>query len=355
MAHNPDEVVAAIRKVAADRIADAAAEVDRERRFPADNIAALGKAGGLGLFVPADHGGLGGSLGALVESCEAVGAACASTGMVFLMHSVSVATLVAGGGERASKVLRTMAAGHAIGTLAFSERGTGAHFYSPDIKVTRQPDGRLRTSGRKSFVTSGGHADVYLLLLAGRANGTADMYMVTSDEPGLQADGAWLGLGMAGNSSVALELNDIELIEDARVGTAGSGLELVFSAVAPFFLVGLGAVNTGIAGAAATAALDHVKKRRYPDGSRLAEVQYIQHLLADMDAAIRSARLLVREAARLGDAGDPAALVAIMEAKIVATEIAVQTTERALLATGGQGYRCRCRLSATFAMRVQAP
>lgn len=143
---------------------------------------------------------------------------------------------------------------------------------------------------------------------------------------------------MAGNSSVALELDNVELGDEARVGEPGKALDLVFTAVAPFFLVGLAAVNVGIAAAAAGAATTHVAARRYPDGSGLAEVQYVQHLLADMDAAVRAARLLVREAARLGEAGDETALVAIMEAKVVATDTAASVTHLALQATGGQGY-----------------
>ena len=64
----------------------------------------------------------------------------------------------------------------------------------------------------------------------------------------------------------------------------------------------------------------------------------MQHLIADMDLAVRQARLLVQEAARLGEAGDESALVAIMEAKVASTEAAVAVTQNALEATGGQGY-----------------
>jgi alkylation response protein AidB-like acyl-CoA dehydrogenase len=332
-----ERVLAGVGEAASGVIAGAAAEVDRERVFPAAGIEALGEAGGLGLVVAPGEGGAGGGLADLAEACETVGAACASTGMVFLMHSVAAAALGAGGGPRAAETLRSMAAGEAIGTLAFSERGTGAHFHAPDLSAARS-NGGVRVSGRKSFVTSGGHADVYLLLLQGEAEGSADVYLVRGDQPGVRADGSWAGLGLAGNSSVALELDGVELSDDARVGAAGGGLALVFEAVAPFFLVGLAALSVGIASAAARAATEHVAARRYADGSALAEVQYVQHLLADMDAAVRTARLLAREAARLGDAGDPGGLVAIMEAKVVATDTAAEVTQLALQATGGQGY-----------------
>jgi isovaleryl-CoA dehydrogenase len=332
---NVGSVLDAVRRTAEERIAPQAARIDGERLFPDDNLQALAEVGGLGLVVPNDHGGAGGGLTALAEACETLGSACASTAMVFLMHSVTAATVAAGGG-RASAALAAMADG-TIGTLAFSERGTGAHFYAPELRAVRS-NGGVRISGRKSFVTSGGRAGLYLVMVAGEAEGTADAYLVRGDHPGVRADGAWAGLGMAGNSSVALELDDVELTDEDRVGDAGEAIALVFGAVAPFFLVGLAAVNVGIASAAAAAATNHAAERRYADGSSLAEVQHIQHLLADMDIATRQARLLVREAARLGEAGDDSALVAIMEAKVAATEAAANVTQKALEATGGQGY-----------------
>jgi len=337
MARDVETVLGAIAEAADGPIAADAARVDRERTFPTKAIGALGASGALGLVVGVEAGGAGGSLVALGAACERIGEACASTGMVFLMHSVTAATIGAGGGVEAGEVLTAMAEGRMLGSLAFSERGTGAHFYSPELRATRA-DGSVSVSGRKSFVTSGGHADVYLLLLQGAEEGTADAYLVGKDHPGVRFEGDWNGLGMAGNSSVGLELASVELGEDALIGEPGKGLELVFGAVAPFFLVGLAAVNVGIAAAAAKAATRHAADRRYPDGTSLAEVQYVQHLMADMDMRVRTARLLVREAARLGEAGDESALVAIMEAKVVATEAAADVTQLALQATGGQGY-----------------
>jgi len=327
----------AVRETAERRIAGEAGRIDRERAFPQENVRALGELGALGLVIPSEYGGAGGALTALAHASEAVGSACASTGMVFLMHSVTAATVAAGGGPRAGEALERMASGAALGTLAFSERGTGAHFYSPELKAVRS-NGSVKVSGRKSFVTSGGHADVYLVLVQGEAESTADAYLLPGDRVGVRADGSWSGLGMAGNSSVALGLEEVEFSDDDRIGPPGEAIALVFNAVAPFFLIGLAAVNVGIASAAASTATAHARDRRYPDGSSLAEVQYVQHLIADMDLATRQARLLVQEAARLGEAGDESALVAIMEAKVAATEAAAAVTQNALLATGGQGY-----------------
>lgn len=322
---------------AAEQIAAGAAEVDRDHAFPRAALDALAAAGALGIVTPEDHGGAGGGLGALASACEAVGAACASSGMVFLMHAVTTATIAGGGGERAGELLRGLAAGERLGTLAFSERGTGAHFYAPELQAVRD-NGAVRISGRKSFVTSGGHADVYLVLVQSADDGGLDCFAVEREADGLRFEGAWQGLGMAGNSSIAAELDGVVVDDSARIGASGGAGDLVFGVVAPFFLVGLAAVNVGIAAAALRTAIDHAASRRYGDGTTLAEVAPIQHLLADMDIAVRGARLVVRDAAALGDAGDAGALVAIMEAKVLATETAAAVTGRALEVCGGQGY-----------------
>ncbi len=333
---NVDGVLAEVRELAQALIAPGAAAIDRDSRFPDEQLSALAQAGALGLLVPCELGGAGAGLVALADVCEAVGGACASTGMVFLMHNVTVATVAGGGGPSAARLLVEMASGEALGTLAFSERGTGAHFYAPELRAERR-DGLVRVSGRKAFVTSGGHADAMLLLLQGEGEGL-DCYVVGKDAPGVRFEGRWEGLGMRGNSSIAVEFEDVVLDGDALIGEAGGGAGLVFGVVAPTFLVGLAAVNVGIAQAALSAALEHAKSRRYPDGSALVEVATVQHALANMDIDVRAARALLHEAAHLGDIGAEEALVALMEAKVLCTDVAARVTQGALEVCGGQGY-----------------
>jgi isovaleryl-CoA dehydrogenase len=329
-------LVETVREVAGEHVAPGAATVDRDRAFPDASIRALGERGALGLLVPESSGGAGGGIAELVAACEAVGGACASSGMVFLMHLVTAATIAVGGGERSGEYLEAMATGQKLGTLAFSERGTGAHFYAPELTAESE-DGGVRIRGRKSFVTSGGHADVYLVLVRSTDGEGLDCYAVEGTDDGVRFEGEWDGLGMTGNSSVAAEF-DCLVDPAARIGGAGEGQGLVFTAVAPFFLAGLAAVNVGIAAAALAATIEHASKPRYADGGSLAEIQSIQHALADMDMSTRAARLVVQDAARLGDAGDAGALVGLMEAKVIATEAAASVTQTALEVCGGQGY-----------------
>lgn len=334
------KVLRAIQEAAGESIAGNAAEVDRQQLFPRQNIELLAKTGALGLVAPTTAGGAGGSLLALGEACEILGAACSSTAMVFLMHSVTtavVATAATAADDPAAQRAVRKLANKSLGTLAFSENETGAHFYAPELKAV-QTNGGVSVTGRKSFVTSGGQADLYLILLQSESEGGADAYLVEKDQPGVRFQGKWQGLGMAGNASIGMHLDKVELSTRARIGAAGKAGDLVFNVVAPFFLVGLAAVNVGIAAAALGASVQHAVNRRYPDGGSLAEIQYIQHRIADMDLATRRARLLVREAAALGESGDPGALVPIMQAKVAATEAAEAVTEDALRVTGGRGY-----------------
>jgi isovaleryl-CoA dehydrogenase len=332
-----EAVLESIRELSANGISSSAAEVDSGRLFPRTNLRSLGAAGANGLAIPAALGGSGGSLTDLAEACMTIGAACSSTAMVYLMHAVTGATMGAGGGDQVPGALERMADGSALATLAFSEKLSGAHFYAPTLKAERH-NAKLTVSGRKSFVTSGGFADFLLLLVQSEDGVGSDTYLLQSNTPGVSFQGEWEGLGMAGNCSISMELKDVELTDEMRVGAPGKAGELIFGVVAPYFLIGLAAVNVGIATAALNAATEHVKIRKYADGSSLAEIQYIQHLVADMDTTTRTARLLVLEASRLADSADPGALVPIMEAKIVATEAAATVATNALKATGGQGY-----------------
>jgi isovaleryl-CoA dehydrogenase len=332
-----DGIVDAVRTVARAYIAGDAAEVDRERRFPKESLERLAEVGALGLLAGSKQDGADGDLRSLAAACEAVGEACASTGMVYLMHLVTTAAVRQGGGPAAGALLPALARGELIGTLAFSERGTGAHFYAPELRAVRS-NGTVRINGRKSFVTSAGHADVMLVLLQGEGE-NVDCYAVQRTDSGVAAEGVWTGLGMLGNSSVAVRFDDVTIgADDRRIGPEGTGSALVFETVAPTFLVGVAAVNVGIAQAALTTATEHVRSRRYPDGQTLAELPTIQSLLADMDMRTRAARALLTEAAGLADAGDPGALVPLMEAKISCTEASADVARRALEVCGGQGY-----------------
>ena len=326
------------RRIAASDLLAMANEIDRERSYPSENLEALADGGLMGILVPADYGGYGGTLMHLALVSEQLGWGCASTAMCFLMHACGCAVIAAKATkEQAARWLRPATRGEAIATLAFSERGSGAHFYSPEIKAERR-DGAFHLEGRKSFVTSGGHAQLYPVLVNASGAEGMNMLAVTPDLPGVSFEGEWDGLGMAGNSSITMVLSDVAVPVENLLGKEGDGQDVVFGVVATTFLVGLAAVNVGIAQAALDSAVEHAKGRRYPTGQSLAEVQVIQMYLAEMSSATQAARQLVLEAARAFDVGDEAALPLVMQAKVVATEASQKVTDQAMQVGGGQAY-----------------
>ncbi len=338
------EVQASARELSDAVLRPGAKEIDRERRFPSENFDALASAGLLGILVPRDYGGLGGSLTEFALVAEELGRGCASTAMCFLMHGCGCALIASRATpEQGDRWLRPGATGEAIATLAFSERGTGAHFYQPEIKAERR-DGAFVVSGRKTFVTSGGHAHIYPVLTNGSGDDGLDVLVVTGDMPGISFQGAWEGIGMAGNSSVAMALDNVAVPQPNLLGAEGEGQSLVFDVVAPTFLIGLAAVNVGIAQAALDTTADHARSRKYPDGQTLAEVPAVQTYLADMGIATQGARQLLKEAARAADAGEEAALALVMQAKVKATESAQDVTAKAMQVGGGLAYSRRLPL-----------
>jgi len=332
------DVATTARDIAAGMLGPKADEVDRKRKYPKEGLTALGKAGLMGVLIPEAHGGLGGSLNDFALACEALGWGCASTAMCFLMHACGTAVIAAKARpDQAKSWLQPAAKGKSIATLAFSERGTGAHFYAPEISAATK-NGSFLLSGRKSFVTSGGHAALYPVLVNASGEPGLDVIVVTPDLDGVGFEGSWDGIGMAGNSSIAMTLDDVMVPRGNLIGAEGDGQSLVFDVVAPTFLIGLAGVNIGIAQAAFETAIEHAKNRRYPTGQALAEIQSIQMSIADASIAIESARRLLQEAARAAGAGEEAALPLVMQAKIAATEAAAAVTERAMRIGGGQAY-----------------
>jgi isovaleryl-CoA dehydrogenase len=124
---------------------------------------ALGQAGLLGLHVPRRLGGLEQGFEALVLTTERLGRACASTSLVFGMHCVATKVIATKATpDQESRYLEPIAAGEHITTLALSEPGTGVHFYMPQTTFRAQ-GGDFVLDGVKSFVTSGSHADSYVV------------------------------------------------------------------------------------------------------------------------------------------------------------------------------------------------
>lgn len=327
------------RTVVLDEVADVEAY-----RWPERSMRALQAAGLGGLTVPQRYGGLGKGLTGLVIAGEELGRISASTAICFCMHAVGAAVLAAKATEdQAARYLVPIAEGRHLTTLALSEPGTGAHFYEPASALHREGD-HYRVRGAKTFVTNGGHCDSYVITTmteAGEAApGLFNCLVLDEGTPGMRWEGTWQGIGMRGNSSIGLKLDDARVPVANLLGEAGDQTWYVFQVVAPYFLMGMAATYLGLAQSALDFATDHARERAYAHtGQVLAEVPAVQSRIAGMWLTVQQARFMIYQAADRGDLAAPDALPFILAAKALAADAAVNVTNEAMTVTGGQGYR----------------
>src|SRR3954468_10862885 len=248
-------IVATATTVADRDLAPRAAEVDREAAFPRESIAALGAQGLLGLNVPKEHGGLGQGPRTAAAVIDALAQRCPSTAMVYLMHLCGVACYAAAPDKTAS-LLAAAAAGRHLSTLAFSEKGSRSHFWAPVSRATASGNGAVSLNAQKSFVTSAGQADGYVVsTLSATATQPLEssIYLVLKEDAGLAPSGTWQGLGMRGNASAPMTLENVAAGLDRALSADGKGLDMMLGVVLPLFQVGTAAVGIGIAEAAVQA------------------------------------------------------------------------------------------------------
>src|SRR5688572_14738609 len=222
----------AVEGVIRDVIAPAAQEVDKTGSFPSAGIAALGKAGLLGLLSSRDVGGQGEGLDAAAAVIERLAGACGSTAMVTLMHYAAVGVLEALGPR---EVREAVARGEHLSTLAFSEKGSRSQFWTPMGTATRSGS-NIELDAEKSWVTSAGNADSYVWSskpLA--AEGPMTLWFVPSKTAGLSNDGEFDGLGLRGNGSTPVTATGVVVPEPAMLGEDGKGLDLALTLVIPAF------------------------------------------------------------------------------------------------------------------------
>lgn len=338
-------LVAKASDIAHNVTAKEAPVADKEGKWVAATMQALQDAKLTGLVVPAEHGGMGQGLYALVRICEALGQAYASAGLCFGMHCVGSAVIAAKATPWQQKIyLEPIAAGKHLTTLALSEPGTGAHFYFPQTTLSALSDNAFLINGGKTFVTNGSHAHSYVLsTMAASDEASPDQFsciVLNEGTEGMKWGKPWNGLGMRGNSSKALQLHHVRIDANHILGAKGDQLWYVFNVVAPYFLIAMAGTYLGIAVRALAEAKKSLEGRTYlHNGINLAQVPLLQHRLGTMWARVESIRQLIYNAAVLGDKGDPAAVIHILSAKAAVAACAVDTVNDAMTLAGGIGYQ----------------
>ncbi|MEV0675758.1 acyl-CoA dehydrogenase family protein [Actinosynnema sp. NPDC050436] len=332
------DLKALAHRFAEERIAPHAARWDRDEAIDRDLVPALGEVGFLGLGVPEQDGGSGGDhLAYCLVLEELARADSAVRGIVSVSLGLVGKTIARHGtDEQRRRWLPDLCAGRALGCFGLTEPGTGSDAASLATTARRDGGGWV-LDGTKVFITNGTWADVALVFARTGGPGPKGItaFLVPTGSPGFAAREIRGKLGMRGQATAELALDDVRVPDDCRIGDEGGGFRLAMAALDR----GRMSVAAGCVGAARGAlevSLRYAKEREQ-FGKPIAGFQLVQELLADMAVETDAARLLTWRCADLADRGEPFGTEASM-AKLYASEAAVRVANNAIQVFGGYGY-----------------
>jgi alkylation response protein AidB-like acyl-CoA dehydrogenase len=345
---DPAHLIDVARTVTAEQIAPRAWQIDRERRFPKENIATLGDAGLLGLTVPRRFGGHGygaEQYAVPVDVVYEVARGCASTAQALMVHFTACIQI---DGMATEEQRRLFLAPAAEGTAFFGSWASEVNRTPTRWDTVAEPagDGYLVT-GRKFFATNSGGASHFLLWTVVPEGSIAQdllLCVVPIDAPGVTVVDDWDAIGQRGTTSGSVLFDRCVVPRDGVLGEPGS--YYAHPLYGPMFQLGFAAIYAGIGRGAFDHARRIVQARRHPRLESYAHDPIVQLHVAEMDVALSGAELLVREAARRLEAGaarpdDEAARVAAAVAfdreKAATTRPALDTCNLAPQVTGTAG------------------
>ena len=313
--------------------------VDIDGRFPQEAVTALRSSGLLGLVLPTTVGGMGKGPQELTQVVSALAAACGSTAMIYLMHTAAAVTVAAAPPAGQPTLLESMARGESLGTLGFSEKGSRSHFWAP-VSTSQLTGNTVRIKADKSWVTSAGYADVYVMS-AGSISGVAgevDIYAIPANTEGLTVAGSWSALGFRGNASSPMTL-DVDVPVSYRLGDAASGFGLMMQTVLPWFDLGNASVSVGLAGAAVDAAITHVSGARLEHlDQALSALPTIRAQIAKMSISLAAQRAYLSFVADSIANPTETTILNVLGVKASANDSALTITEMAMRVCGGAAF-----------------
>lgn len=331
-----------IRKAARDfankELGPNSREWEETATFSRSTFDKMGKLDFTGLYVPEEYGGTGvGRLTAAVIF-EELAKGCFPTAVYVSVHNM-VANLVYtyGNEEQRHKWAKPMAMGKKLGAYSLTEADAGsdaANLNASAVKV----DGGYLVNGTKLYVTSGGVADFYAVMLrtddTQRQKGIS-AFIIEKDTPGFSFGPHEPKMGMNASPTTELHFQDCFVPQNNLIGEEGKGLNMALSALNGG-RVSIGACSCGLSQQALDYAINYAQKRQQ-FGKPIISFQGLQFLVADLATEIEASRLLVYRAASLMDAGESSVMEAAM-GKRFATDTAMKVTTEAVQILGGYGY-----------------
>jgi len=356
------ELQAKLIELSRTTLRDNAIESDKKLLFPRKNFEALAKHGFLGIFVPKELGGMGENHVAAAMAVETIARyGCASTAMCYTMHlgAVAAALFRHHNNKTLTDILKRLDKDVLIGTLSFSDPETGSHFWYPISSGAEKVEGGWKVRKKASWTTSGGFADWYIVQTTspdfGGNYGDLSCWLVLKDEVKAEPS-KWDGLGLRGNQSGTLEVDNVVLPPDRMVGPKGDGALANDECVDPFFLLCSSACWNGIALGMIDITKRHTTMKKHVDvGMRVADYPTIQDYVGEAIIDTNASRALTFTLARAMDdatnncdwslhkdltvAPRAKTLPWMWQVKFAAAKNVAHVTDKMLHACGGTGYK----------------
>jgi alkylation response protein AidB-like acyl-CoA dehydrogenase len=334
-----EELRAAIRRFAEEQVAPHAVETDDRGEFPWKSFEAYRDSGFVRLPYPEEHGGDGGDGVAYAILVEEVARVCASSSIFVLISRLACTPILRyGSDEQRRRIVPKVASGEWQGSYCLSEPQSGSDVASMTTRASRDGD-QWVLRGRKLWISNAGISDFYTVFAktdpeAGRHGISA--FVVEPERAGFEIGKLETKLGMRGSPTGEVILDDVAVPAANLVGEEGRGFAYAMSALDASRPI-VGAQAVGIAQGALEVALRYASER-VQFGSRIADFEGIQFMLADMATRVEAARLLVYRACSMVEAGLPGATRAASMAKLFASDAAMAVTTDAVQVLGGAGY-----------------
>ena len=328
------ELITLVRDIADKELAPRVDAAEAAGEYPRDTVRVLGRAGLFGL--PYAEGG-GQPYEVYLQAVEEVAARWATVGLSMSVHTLSCWPVAAyGTPEQRERWMPGMVGGDLLGAYCLSEADAGSDAAALSTRAVRDRDGYVLT-GAKAWVTHGGIADFYTVMARTSDDGPRGIscFMVPGDSAGMSFGAPERKMGLSASPTRVMNLDGVRVPGDHLIGAEGQGFTIALAGLDSGRL-GISACATGLAQAAVDAATAYAKQREQ-FGKPIIDHQGVGFLLADMTAAVDSARATYLAAARRRDAGLPYTRAASI-AKLVATDNAMRVTTDAVQVLGGAGY-----------------
>ncbi|SHI99105.1 butyryl-CoA dehydrogenase [Desulfatibacillum alkenivorans DSM 16219] len=328
-----------VREFARGELMPTAAERDRTKEFPADNLKEMAELGLLGMMVPPEYEGAGADAVSYVLALSEVAYACASTAVIMSVHNSIVcdSILHLGTDEQKQRYLPALAMGEMIGAFAMTEPLAGSDPLRQETTAVQDGDHYI-INGVKRFITSGKNAGVVIVTAKtdpSKRHRGITAFLVDTGTPGFSVGRLEDKMGLRASDTADLYFEDCRVPASQILGGEGGGFSLAMKAL-DGGRIGIAAQSIGVAQACLDAAVKYAKEREQ-FGKPIGQFQGVSGPLADIATEIHAARLMALDAASRKDRGQNFTMEASM-AKLFASEMVNRVTAKALQIHGGYGY-----------------